>query len=239
MNGIRKRITAEGLGAKAEMMLKAYLGDHFGMLQAVDMERMASEYFGLCVCYEPLSSSGALQSVSVLCRTCLHFADDSVRMVPTGTILIERSLRCEKQRGRRNLAIARECARQLLFWKEPDAEARAADLLPAQKAITPQELRSSCGVSEWEVNTLASALLMPSTVLNTLLSLFYAEAPVCVYGRGRLSAADKCLLDTFASLLGVTRSALILRLWQMQRIAVLPDSGVCRAAGEKQGREAV
>ncbi|MGI6261734.1 MAG: ImmA/IrrE family metallo-endopeptidase [Acutalibacteraceae bacterium] len=235
MNGTKKRITAEGLEAKAEMMLKEYLGGNFGMLQAVDMERMATEYFGLSVRYEPLS----LQSVSVWKQTCLRFADDSVRLIPAGTILVDSSLRGEKQRGRRNLTIARECARQLLFWKEPNAEARAAQMLPAQSMVTPRQLRASCVVNEWEVNALASALLMPPTVLNTILSLFYADAPVCVYGRGRLSAADSRMLDTLAALLGVTRSALLLRLWQLHKIAVLPDHRICDAKGEKQGRRAV
>ena len=235
MSGVKGHMTAEGLEAKAEMMLKAYLGGNFGMLQAVNMERMAEEYFGLSVRYGPLS----VQSVSVWKQTGLHFADGSVHLIPAGTILVDDALRSEKQRGRRNLAIAKECARQLLFWKEPDAEARAARMLPVQSVVTPQQLRAACTVNEWEVNTLASAILMPAAVLNTILSLFYADAPICVYGRGRFSASDSRLLDTLSSILGVTRSALVLRLWQMHKIAVLPNPEVCSAGREKQGRKAV
>ena len=91
MSGVKGHMTAEGLEAKAEMMLKAYLGGNFGMLQAVNMERMAEEYFGLSVRYGPLS----VQSVSVWKQTGLHFADGSVHLIPAGTILVDDSLRSE------------------------------------------------------------------------------------------------------------------------------------------------
>lgn len=239
MNGSKKRITAAGLEKKAESMLRAYLGGNFGMLQAVDMEKMAKEYFGLTVHYGALSATGGLQGVSVFHDANVQFSDGSLLQIPAGTILIDSALRTAKNRGRRNLAIAKECARQLLFWKEPDAQARAARLFPAQSVLAPQQLKFSCGVCEWEVNTLSTALLMPTVVINTLLSLFYAGEPVCVYGRGQLSAADHRLLDTFAELLGVTRSALILRLWQMQRIAVLPDCAQNHAVIAMQDCQAV
>ncbi len=229
MEKTKKRITAQGLEKISEAMLTAFLGCDFGMLQAVDMEKMAIEYFGLSVQYEVLSATGNLQALSVFRTMNLYFPATKslqVHTISAGTILVDSSLRSPAFRGRRNLAIAKECARQLLFWKEPDAKKQAAQLFSAQEAYSPQQLRISCGVCEWEVNTLSSALLMPKSVINTLLNVFYGNTPVCVYGRGQLSAADRHLLDTFAAILGVTRSALILRLWQLQRIAVLPGNAL-------------
>lgn len=221
------RLTDGKLDRMAQSILRDYLGEGCGMLQAVDMERMAREYFGLDVRYEQLSQDGRMTGVSVLSDANVRLwraGRETAVAVRGGTILLERSLKADcGGAGRRNLAIARECACQLLFWKEPDAARRASRLFQPSAVYTPQQLRAlSGGAAEWEIGRFASSLLLPASTVDGLLKIFYRDELVCVYGRGRLNDKDRQVLSGVARILCVPWSTLMIRLWQLHRIVVLP-----------------
>jgi Zn-dependent peptidase ImmA (M78 family) len=99
----------------------------------------------------------------------------------------------------------------------PEEQRRAMDARYSARTYSLRELKEFEDWFEWQANALAAALLMPRRYVEMLLG----DRRLTLYGK-RLNIPDKLLRDNMSNRLGVSKTAMTLRLRQLGYAVVLP-----------------
>ena len=154
-----------------------------------------------------------------------YFREETI-YVPAKTILLDDSLsppgiwnKYDEKAKQRQFTIAHECAHQILYRRMPEDERRAFDMKYSKRTMTIQELTTVEDWREWQANALAAALIMPKKYIEILLG----NRKLFLFGN-RMNKPDNLLFRNIGNRLGVSNTALTLRLKQLGYLHVLTAS---------------
>ena len=186
--------------------------------EPIDPERLASSVLGLNVKMLPLCSDGSILGLTVFqkCGFTVTLGDGTklVEVFMPKDVVIDSALASDSCTGCRNFTIAHEAAHHILADQFPNDYGKA---VKCRGHIAYRERNGQPSWEEWQANTLAAELLMPTFLVNAEIE----RAALCLpNGILYKSASDpnyEKILE-MAARMGVSWSAIRIRLQQMQVI---------------------
>ena len=190
--------------------------------EPIDPERLASAVLGLNVKMLPLCSDGSVLGLTVFqrCGFTVTLGDGTklVEIFMPRDVVIDSALAADRCTGCRNFTIAHEAAHHILADLFPNDYGKA---VKCRGHIAYRERNGQPSWEEWQANTLAAELLMPTFLVNAEIE----RAALCMpNGILYKSASDpnyEKILE-MAARMGVSWSAIRIRLQQMQVIKGKP-----------------
>ena len=191
-------------------------------VRATPIDQFAHDYLGLSVGFARLSLDGSICGLTSYADT--EYIFEEMGMVHTvslkqNQVLLDSSFietgRAKKLCGKRRFTLAHECAHQILFQMEcEDPRQRCRQSYSGQKSYSLRALKTKEDWNEWQANALGAALLMPQAEVERAMCLFAKNRMLISY-EGRFSYADGLALSLLCQSLGVSKSAAVIRLWQL------------------------
>lgn len=193
--------------------------------KSINVDHLASHYLGLEVSYIRLSDDGKILGLTTYADVDLELERYDVRdtiKLKKDSVLIEKSLLEHDRNGCRRFTLSHEVAHQIIYRIEaPDDKATYQSRFANETVYSCRDLKSADDWREWQANTLAAALLMPRNLVDFWLFRFNNSKPLIRYGAW-FNCHDRQVLSNMCSLLGVSRSALVIRLLQLGFIRQRP-----------------
>lgn len=181
----------------------------------VNPVRLAQEFAGLEVSYLPLSSDGSVLGIACFQEMAFRLRDNdgTMRIIRFSgrDIVIDDSLRDESQIGRHNFTAAHELAHHTLVRMFPEDY---KDLLNCRTHILYRQRSRAKNWEEWQADTMAAAILMPSFALRQCMAVFGLGEKLDMLS----SVCRPREYDRFcdiASYMGVSKKALAIRMRQL------------------------
>lgn len=132
---------------------------------------------------------------------------------PKDTIVLDKFLLAEKEQGRRRFTMAHEASHHILERMHADTNAaRFHTEFDNERVYTPDELAQMFASREWQADTMGASLLMPKFIVENALAKFTNSKPIKIYGDNTFAKRDKELIRRMATYLGVSYTALVIRL---------------------------
>ena len=185
--------------------------------EPIDPERLASSVLGLNVKMLPLCSDGSILGLTVSRMSVYRNRWGRTKLVEVfmpKDVVIDSALASDSCTGCRNFTIAHEAAHHILADLFPNDYGKA---VKCRGHIAYRERNGQPSWEEWQANTLAAELLMPTFLVNAEIE----RAALCLpNGILYKSASDpnyERILE-MAARIGVSWSAIRIRLQQMQVI---------------------
>lgn len=190
--------------------------------RCVDIEEFAKEYLGLAVTYESFAEPdpgriGFLSDGARPLRVRRNGGTEEA-VFPAGTVVVEKFLLGQRESGRRRFTIAHEAAHAVLQRHVPAQTGTAAAFFSGfdpDAEYSADMLRGAMSVNECFANRAAACLLMPRFLTEKTLARHNASRPVTVYGEGILSQDTKFLVQKMADEMGVSYTAFLNRLREL------------------------
>ncbi len=195
---------------------------------SVDIEGFIRDYLGLRIEYRDFAT-GDMDDVGFYGdgRASLRILEDGQTVdwiCPEGTVVIERRLLPDMNSGRRRFTLAHEAAHYILMRHVP-LQTVTFFLMPAESGVAgdPQELERVLSLNEACANRLAAALLMPEPLVRRAVERFNrGRSSVLYYGTGLLDQEEKLAVAGMAWMLGVSYSAMLNRLGELDMMISRP-----------------
>ena len=186
--------------------------------EAIDPERLASSVLGLNVKMLPLCSDGSILGLTVFQRCGFTVTlEDGTKLVEVfmpRDVVIDSALAADSCTGCRNFTIAHEAAHQILADLFPKDYGKA---VKCRGHIAYRERNGKPSWEEWQANTLAAELLMPTFLVNAEIK----RAGLCLLNgilyKSTFDPNYEKILE-MAARMGVSWSAIRIRLQQMEVI---------------------
>ena len=126
--------------------------------------------------------------------------------------------------GKRRFTLAHECAHQILYQMESDEVKQSCNRqYSAQTAYSLRDLKTHEDWNEWQANVLGATILMPQKEIDLAAWYFIPEKKLTSYG-GYFTYRDRLSLKAICAQLGVSQSAVIIRLRQLGYLEDRPYS---------------
>ena len=143
-------------------------------------------------------------------------------LFPLGTIVLDAILRTDMEKGRCRFTIAHEIAHHVICKHNPVPQFH--QIYDAERNYTPEEMKRHLTAEEAQADRLAAVILMPEqTVMQTLLE-YHGGIPVTVYGENVIQGDDKMTIHQMADCMGVSYTALLIRLKELKLLDYRPLS---------------
>ena len=212
-----KCISTKEIDELGKGIVVSYLKKH-GIKQlpdCVDIEGIANS-LGLTVRYEAFAEDD-LRKIGFLAdgETPLKVLHDGKIVsfcFPLGTIVLDSSLKRENESGKRRFTIAHEVAHYILNRHNPIPQFQRE--WDPEYTYTQEELKNQFNMQESQADKLAAALLMPEFIIVRALEKEGVVGGIRVYGNSVVSKEDRTRLDRIAERIGVSYTALMIRLRQ-------------------------
>lgn len=201
----------------AESLILAYIDNYSEKLQCVNIEGLIEEYLSLPIKYVQMAEKD-LDKLGFISDgktpLCIYEKGNKTNIIyPLNTIVIDKYLLNVKDRGRRRFTLAHEvghlilnkvnaCIPQAGFYREYDNES----------GYSLQELHDRMNLSEVQANAFAASLLMPKFLLEKAMQKYAEGRQLPIYGNSVLKQHDKAIINKMADSLGVSYTALFIRL---------------------------
>ena len=143
-------------------------------------------------------------------------------LFPLGTIVLDAILRPDAESGRRRFTIAHEIAHFVICRHNPLPQFHR--IYDTERAYSAEEMKRHLTVTEMQADRLAAVILMPGDTVKAALLEFHGEIRVSVYGENVIHRDDKNAIHMMASSLGVSYTALLIRLKELQLLEYRPLS---------------
>lgn len=206
----------------AEAVVHDFLGKKVNSFCPIDVEGFAEDYLGLALKYMKLSDDGSILGLTTYQGIILEIERNNTKEkipIPQDTILIEEELQKDKQSGRKNFTLSHECAHQVLFRVGSTNYCNNyRKQFSAGKTYSLRSLATKDDWCEWQANALGAAILMPQKLIEQCLFRFGCNNQILIYGDYTLRRQDRDVIYNMTSFLGVSFSALIIRLRQLSVI---------------------
>ena len=189
----------------------------------VDIEGIAYS-LGLKVYYESIAEED-LRKIGFLAdgKTPLKVRREGKTvpfLFPLGTIVLDSSLHRDTESGKCRFTIAHEVAHYILNRHNPQpAFNREFD---AEYNYSLEELKLQFTMQESQADKLAAAILMPDFIVVRALEKEGAADGIRVYGDSVVSKEDRIRLNRIANRIGVSYTALMIRLRQFNKLEYHP-----------------
>ena len=195
------------------------------------IERFAEDYLNLEVSYARLSSDGSICGMTAYEDTEYVCRIDGVQHVlplKRNQVVLDDSYirpgREEIQNGSRRFTLAHECAHQILYQMESNAGGTACRRRYVKCRCTDlRDLGGAKNWTEWQANALGAALLMPRHEMDLAMSLLAPGRRLSAFD-GRIPFADENCIRLMKRIFGVSRTALIIRLRNLDMLTDRPWS---------------
>lgn len=134
------------------------------------------------------------------------------------TIVLDAKLR-DEQSGFKNFTIAHECAHHIIHRIENDENiGNLSKSFYGQFHEMPRPSVSIVRWIEWQANALASVLLMPKSIIHKAMQLYEHPEKFISYTYDKITERDSAYIERIAKMLGVSYTALKIRLYQLNLI---------------------
>ncbi len=135
---------------------------------------------------------------------------------PKDTIVLDKVLLSEKEYGRRRFTMAHEASHHILskMYAVPGT-GRFHTEYDSERSYSKEELAQMFASAEWQADTMGAALLMPKQIVDNALAKYNQSQPVKIYGDNTLAQREKNMLRRMAAYIGVSYTALFIRLRDM------------------------
>ena len=206
--------------------------------QVTPIDQFATEYLGLNITFYPLCHDGSFCGLTAYADTeYVLELNGSKYILPLkkNQIVLDRSFldpkRIRTLCGKRRFTLAHECAHQILFQLEADGMKHACRKLYSERRLySKREFKSKLDWNEWQADSLAAALLMPSQELSVAMSMYSSNHYVKSF-EGKFDEVDSQLINRLCQIFGVSKSAMCLRLKHLGMLKELPLSNFFYSKG--------
>ncbi len=189
-----------------------------GQLLYIDPHLLLKTLLGLTIEFRHLSSDGTTLGITAYDEVGVEICDEDedLFIFDGKTVLIERDLLAEEQTGRRNFTIVHEACHHILKMLFPKDYTEGAN---ARRILCYRDTRGSRTREEWQVDRLASSILMPRELVEQAMILAEQNCRIDMLNAvwRRKEYERFC---SMCSLLGVSKQALSIR---MQRLSLLGE----------------
>lgn len=216
-------ITYQEIEKIAQKVIGSFLGKNAIMFKSIDIEKFATSYLGLNLQYMNLSDNKNILGLTTYGGVIVELERNhriETICVPEDTVLIEEDLLDDAYIGRRRFTVSHECAHQILYRVDPTNTDYQQRFISG-KTYSLRELTTTNDWCEWQANSLGAAILMPKDLISLALYRFGCISRIKLYGNYS-SNTDRQLIKTTSSFFGVSQSALLIRLKQLNMVEVLP-----------------
>ena len=191
--------------------------------RCVDVEGLAAS-MGLTIRYEKFAEEdsdkiGFLSDGSTALRV---FRDRRIVPVtfPFGTIVLDGMLRRENESGKRRFTIAHEIAHYVLNKHDPIPEFQRS--FDSERTYSVEELKQLLNWGETQADKLGACILMPSFILARALKDFNDGNKIRIFGDNVIAPEERIKLNKMAAQIGVSYTALLIRLRQYSLLDYRP-----------------
>lgn len=222
-----KCIPYRELDELGEGLVQTYLSKTkmIGTARCVDIEGLANS-LGLSVIYEIFAEADydkigffADGKTSLLIQRCGKIIPFTF---PYGMIVLDQSLCKENESGKRRFTIAHEIAHFVLEKHNPSSQFHR--IFDPERNYTRQELKEQFSMTESQADNLAASLLMPFFLVERTLKDINAGNKVRIFGDNVISPEDRIILNKMAAQIGVSFTALLIRLRRLGMLEYHPIS---------------
>ena len=213
MRNFLSKKEADELG---DALVQQYIGNHKEFPLFVDIDGFTTGFLRCQVLYETFAeddmdkigfSSDGITPLSV------HREGKTVQVVfPRNTIVLEKRLLGPSEQFRRRFTLAHEAGHMIAAKIEPEQTTGFQRVSDGERLSTAEELRARCAIGEWQANTMAASLLMPTFLMKSLLQKYNNGQNILVYGNSVFAPREKSILQKMSDTLGVSYTALVIRL---------------------------
>ena len=141
---------------------------------------------------------------------------------PLGTIVLDTVLRADAESGRRRFTIAHEIAHYVICKHNPVPQFH--QIYDTTRNYTAEEMKRHLTVEGMQADRLAAVILMPEATVKKALLDFHRGYPVAVYGQNIIQGDDRKTIHRMAGCLGVSFTALFIRLKELGLLDYRPIS---------------
>ncbi len=188
-----------------------------------DIEGFITDYLGLSICYETFAEKDS-SKIGFLANgidpLLVHRGCKTESVVfPKDTVVIERYLLQVSESSRRRFTLAHEAAHKILERHIPMQTVACfhSDFDP-ENMYPREDLRRMFSLNETLTNRLGAAILMPSFLVDKVLREYNRGQPLKCYDGGVFAQNDKLIVQNMANSLGVSYSAFVTRLRELNRL---------------------
>lgn len=196
-------------------LIRQFMGDTDHEL-CVDIDCFVTHYLRCPVVYENFAEDDPDK---------IGFASDGVQplrvstngkileqVYPKRTIVLDRVLLHPGEEYRRRFTLAHEAGHIIASRMDPNVHASFHRIHDECRLYTAEELRQRLNIAEWQANVIAASLLMPRFIVKSALLRFNGGRRLPVYGNNIFAVREKVILQKIAKALGVSHTALTIRL---------------------------
>ena len=130
--------------------------------------------------------------------------------------MLDKFLLSEKEQGRRRFTMAHEASHHILckMYSVPSA-GRFHTEYDSERSYSKDELVQMFASAEWQADTMGASLLMPRYIIENAMAKFHNSQPIKMYGNSTITQKDKAIIRTMAVYVGVSYTALLIRLREL------------------------
>jgi hypothetical protein len=199
-----------------EAIISRYLGSRSPQ-RCIDIEGFIREYLHAEIQYEYFSEDD-VDKIGFLAdgRTPLQVIRNrqpKTIVFPIDTVVIDRLLLQGRNSARRRFTLAHEAAHIILNRSYNNVPSHGYNrVFDPEQNYTADELRAILNMGESQADNLAAVLLMPQSNVRSIFDEFVKGHTITLYGRNSLKPTDKMLIREMADEMGVSYTALKIRL---------------------------
>lgn len=203
-----------------QSLIQAYVGNREPPPKCIDIEGFIKDYLHLPIVYASIAEEDRDKIGFVSdgkYPLAIYNGQDRIKQIyPVGTIVIDRYLLRADKSGQRRFTLAHEAAHVIFERMSPMAAGPCFNrFYDSEHEYNINELKQHFNVCESQTDRLASVLLMPGFLIEKTIQEYRGGNPVRMYGDSVMCRDDKLSLQKMADSLGVTFSALRIRLKEL------------------------
>ena len=190
------------------------------VIQSIDIEHFITEFLMLRIEYASFAEddAGRIGFLADGATPLLVHQDGKIIpfVFPKDTIVLDKFLLAEKEQGRRRFTMAHEASHHILskMYAMP-SEGRFHAEYDSERSYSKEELAQMFASVEWQADTMGASLLMPRRIIENALAKYNQSNPIKVYGDNTITSKDKAVIRRMAAYIGVSYTALVIRLRDM------------------------
>jgi hypothetical protein len=206
-----------------DALIQEFNGQNVKNSKCVDIDDFVGSYLKCPVRYEDFVEEYPHKIGFVSNGECpIHIYENGVpvkQVYPKSTIVLAKFLLLPGEEKRRRFTLAHEAGHIIAAQIDPEAIAHFHHRYDSGRFYTGAELREWLSINEWQANILAAALLMPRFMLKDALVQHNGGHRLPIYGNHLFSVQDKIILRKMADTMGVSYTALVIRLRDLDALS--------------------
>ncbi len=216
---MRSYISNYELEELGESLIANYLQGNDNCL-CIDIEGFITDYLGLSIIYTNFADKEKIGFLSDGEEQLPIYSNGKeVKAVfPKWNIVLDKFLLSENEFGRRRFTMAHEAAHFILEKHDPMTKAYFHRVFDKEQDYSLPDLQELMNLTESQADRLAATLLMPKFIIERSLKKFNRGRPLTVYGNSILPPSGKIAMRKMGDSLGVSYTALFIRLKDLSLI---------------------